>query len=555
MQNPDTHQPDQEDGPIVAPILRMIIGRRWVILLTAVVITLAAIAILLVLPNRYQSEATLLIVNQQVPERYVAPTTTTNVNDALQALSKEVLSRRRLLAVIDEHGLYAAKRKKLAPEQIVEMMSKDIFLEPLDPSKTGRNIGDFNAFKIAYTGEDPIVVQKVTSTLTSLFIQENLRTREEQATTTTTFLGEQVALKKQQLDAQEQRLREFKMQALGELPEQQPGNLAILTGLQMQLQNTMGKIGAAQQQRVYIETLLGAHLPASSAQAQSGNAPVVISNTGSPLSESLAADIVKLRTHRDVLLGQYTDRHPDVLKLDREIALREAALETVKNGEAKIAASASTSSAATAASRPVARGTMGEPAAVAQLQSQLEANRVEMKNLTTDEANLKTAIELYQQRINNTPVREQELAGIIRETESLRLEYADLQKKQQESLLARELEKNQRGQQFRLVDAPSFPTVPVSPKRLKLSAVAAGAGIALGLMLAFALEFRLRSFHTEEELRNHLKPAVPIIVAMPVLLTNREQQRLKWKTAGEWCAATVLITLVGLAELYVFRFG
>ena len=74
-------------------------------------------------------------------------------------------------------------------------------------------------------------------------------------------------------------------------------------------------------------------------------------------------------------------------------------------------------------------------------------------------------------------------------------------------------------------------------------------------MFAFALELRLRSFHTEQELRDHFMPSVPLIVAMPVLLTNREQRRLKWKTAGEWCAGVVLISLVGLAEFYVFRFG
>ena len=554
MQNPDRREPDDEGAPILPWILRTVIDRRWVILLTASVVALAAIAVLLRLPNRYQSEATLLVVNQQVPERYVIPTTTTTVNDALQALTKEVLSRRRLLAVIDEHGLYAAKRKNLAPEQVVEMMAKDIEIQPLDASKKSRGVEDFNAFRIAYTGEDPVVVQKVTSTLTSLFIQENLRTREEQATTTTTFLGEQLALKKKQLEEQEQRLREFKMQALGELPEQQQGNLAILNGLQMQLQNTTAKIGVAQQQRVYLETLLAAHSPASRAAARSTDLVTATVTSSMSPSDNLVNDIAKLQEHKTTLMSMYTAKHPEVLKLNREIAIKEAALASLNADEAKTGAAAP-KPAATATARPAGRGAMGEPTAVAQLQSQLEANRVEMANLKKDETNLKSAMELYQKRINNTPVREQELTGIIRDTEALRLEYADLQKKEQQSLLARDLEKNQRGQQFRLVDAPSFPTVPVSPKRLKLSGIAAGAGLALGLLFAFALELRLRSFHTEEELRQHFAPAVPLIVAMPVFLTDREQRRIKWKTAVEWSAGVVLIAVVGLAELYVFRFG
>jgi polysaccharide biosynthesis transport protein len=553
MQNNDTREPYQDDAPLLPLIIRTIIGRRWVILLTASFVTLMAIVVLMILPNRYQSDATLLVVNQQVPERYVVPTTTTTVNDALQALTKEVLSRRRLLAVIEEHGLYPAERKKLGPDQLVKVMAKDIMIEPLDPSTSRQNIGDFNAFRIAYTGEDPNLAQKVTSTLTSLFIQENLRTREEQARSTTTFLSEQLALKKQQLEVQEERLRVFKMQALGELPEQQQGNLAILNGLQFQLQNTMTKMGAAQQQRVYLETLLGAHLPAASALAQEGSTQASTLAPPVPLSQRLAVAVAELQGRKKALLVRYTARHPDVERLTQEIDLLEAELATAKANEAKAASTAGSPLPAGRVWPP--RGNMGEPASVAQLQSQLEANRVELENLTKEEENLKAAIGRYQNRLNATPVREQQLSGIIRETQGLREEFANLQKKEQESLLARDLEKNQRGQQFRLVDAPSLPSVPVSPKRLKLSGMAAGAGLALGLLLAFALEFRLRSFHTEDEIRNHFAPQPPLIVAMPVLLTSREMRRNKWRTIGEWCAGTVLIALVGLAELYVFRFG
>jgi hypothetical protein len=205
--------------------------------------------------------------------------------------------------------------------------------------------------------------------------------------------------------------------------------------------------------------------------------------------------------------------------------------------------------------RSPSREAIAEENAVAQLRSQLEANRLELANLTRDEAKLKAAVAVYQSRLNMTPVREQELAGIVRETEALREDYADLQKKEQESQLARDLEKNQRGQQFRMVDAPSFPAVPVSPKRLKLSAGAAAAGVALGLLWAFALEWGLRSFHSEKEMRDHFLPHAPFVVAMPVLFTPREQRRRKWRIAGEWCAGTVLAALVGLAEYYVFRFG
>src|SRR5439155_9167874 len=137
-------------------------------------------------------------------------------------------------------------------------------------------------------------------------IQENLRTREEQATSTTTFLSEQLALKEKQLEAQEQRLRDFKMQALGELPEQQQGNLAIMYGLQAQLQNTMSKIGATQQQRVYLETLLAAYAHAASAATDAGAAESAAGGLAPPPEPAgaLANEIAKLKLQRTILLSQ-----------------------------------------------------------------------------------------------------------------------------------------------------------------------------------------------------------------------------------------------------------
>src|SRR5262249_10997038 len=163
--------------------------------------------------NRYRSDATLLVVQQQVPQRYVVPTTTASIADALQAMTQEVLSRTRLLAIIDELGLYQKDKKRLAPEELVSNMLRNVEIQPLDQKQQ-----DFNSFKISFSAGDPRTAQRVTSTLTSLFIHENLRSREEQATTTTNFLREQVEAKRKEMEQIEQRLRDFKMQYLGELP-------------------------------------------------------------------------------------------------------------------------------------------------------------------------------------------------------------------------------------------------------------------------------------------------------------------------------------------------
>ena len=226
--------------------------RRWWILLPASLTTFATLLVLSRVPNRYTSEATLLVVQQQVPQRYVLPTTTTDIREALQATTQEVLSRTRLLQMIDEFGLYTTERKRLSPEGLLELMRHDIGIEPIEGQSAQK---DVNSFKISFISNNPQLAQEVTSKLTSLFIEQNLVTREHQATTTTNFLQEQLEATKNRLSEAEEQVRSFKMQNLGELPEQQQGNLAILSGLQSQLQNTMSSLSRAQEQREYLKSL------------------------------------------------------------------------------------------------------------------------------------------------------------------------------------------------------------------------------------------------------------------------------------------------------------
>ncbi len=546
MPDPQLNLPEEEGnlGETISRFLGLLIRRRWWILLPASGAFLAVAAALLLLPNRYTSEATLLVVQQQVPERYVVPNSNTDVTAALQAMKREILSRTRLLKIIEDFGLYPKKVKRLAPEELVELMLLDIDIQPLDENKTRR---DFNAFRISFMAEAPVVAQQVTSNLTSLFINENLKNREQQATNTTRFLHEQVEAKKKQLDEQEQRLRDFKLQHVGELPEQQQGNLGILTGLQTQLQNITANLSRAQERRVYLEAMLAASKPAS-APAESGDRAAGTSPVNRVLTplESAEADLAKLQSLRAALANRYTPEHPDLLKLDREIARMEGVVQSHKAA----APSAPKEAAVAPAARPVVQP--GDDPAVAQLKSQLESNRVEMENLAREERLLKARIAQYEGRVNQAPVREQQQAGIVRDTEAMREEYAGLLKKEQESQLATNLEKQQGGQQFRLVDPASLPAVPSSPKRLKMSLAGAAGSLFLGLALAFVVEMKTGAYYTEKELTDRLAP--PLALSVPLLLTAAEERARTRKAAFEWLAGSALALAVLVAEFYVYRY-
>ncbi|MGO9969520.1 MAG: Wzz/FepE/Etk N-terminal domain-containing protein [Bryobacteraceae bacterium] len=550
--------PEEEQEGSFNETLEHLVGilarRRWWILLTFGCVTLATIAFLLLLPNRYTSTATLLVVQQQVPQRYVVPNSTTDVNSALQAMKQEVLSRTQLLRMINDFGLYPKQRKRLAPEELVALMLNNIDILPVDENPQQARNKDFDAFRISFTTENAILSQQVTNTLTSLFINEYLRTGAEQSTNTTNFLHQQLEQTGKELEAQEERLRDFKMQHVGELPEQQSGNLGILTGLQAQLQGTMSSLERAQQQRALLQAQLEA-TPRRRPELENG---ILAPIPGSPNSTQLLSpvevaqnDLARLEAVKSTLLNKgYTSEHPDVVRNQREIAQAEDTLKRVK------AAAASSQKAQASTQAAAGKSLSPDPAddpAFLQLKSSLEANRMEIENLANDEKRLKASIAQYESRINQTPVREEQQAGIMRDTEVLRLQYADLQKKEQESQLATNLEKQQGGQQFRLIDPASLPAVPSSPKRVKASFGGAAAGLALGLALAFLMEMRDTSFHTEKDLTNHLAPA--FVLGIPLLPTNVEILRSRWRSMLQWVGASAMLLAVVAAEYYVYVHG
>jgi len=521
-------------------IIQIFVRRRWLVLLTASTVTLGTIGIVQILPNRFTSEATVLVIQQQVPERYVTPTTTTDVSQALQGMTEEVLSRSRLLAIIDATGLYGKYKSRLAPEQLLDRMRKDIAIQPLESGTERRNV---NSFKITFVADTGQRAQEVTARLTSLFIEENVKMREHQATVTTDFLQEHMEEVKKQLEAQEAVVRAFKMQHLGELPEQEQANSQIMASLSGQLQSTVAALGRAQEQRAYLESLLQGY------QSLSGRDIDVLVGPGADIAASpaelLEKQLAQLESERNTLLSSYTPDHPDVISKDTQIAKTKALLAQAKALEAK--------SVPQKKGTPVVSSSRRDAAPIAQVKSQLEGNRIEIDNLTKDENRLKEKIAQYQERLNDTPVREQQLAGMMRDYELLKSNYSDLLKKQLESGLAMSLEKHQEGQQFRVVDPPSLPMLPSSPQRLKMSMGGAAGGLGLGLGLAFLLEMTQGSFYSEKRLRDRLK--IPLVVGIPILLTRREARRRTWKGAVEWVAGSTVVLIMLAAEYYVYRRG
>jgi len=530
-------QQDENLDVSLNKLLGVAIRRRWWVLIPAAVIALGACLTSQLLPPRYESEATILVERQQVPERYVTANTTTDVREELLLMTDAVLSRTQLLQIMDEFGLFPNERKRLVPEQLVELMRSNIKVEPL---QKGSETQELNAFKISFTGVDPHTVQEVTNRLTTLFINEDLQSRDEQSTGTTNFLADQLEVAAAELKQQGNRVRDFKMRNLGELPEQQQGNLAILAGLHAQLQNAMATLDRAREQQAYLQSLLSQYENLAAA-----GVPAPGMTTASP-TDTIKAELARLQDEKADLLARYTAKYPDVVKIDEEI----------KETEALLAASAR-------AAGPTKDGTVQESsksarsserdAATAQLKSQLEANQLEIQNTTEDAEQTKARIAEYQRRLNLTPVREQELADLLRDYDQSKQHYDDLLSKKTQSELATSLERHQQGQRFRIIDRPSLPMKPSSADHVKISLAGLAAGIAVGAALALLVETRDHSLRDEQELRRLF--AFPLMIGVPVLLSKGEERRRLRVEVLEWFAGVALCLLVCATEFYVYRRG
>jgi len=518
----------------IRSVLGVALRRRWWILASTCLVSTGVALGSLVLPNRYTSEATILVVQQQVPERYVVPNTTYSVRQALDSLTQAVLSRSHLLPMIDEFGLYPRKQSHLGAEGLVQLMRNDVQIDPIQKDETQK---DINAFQISFTAGDPLVAQEVTRQLTTSFIEENLKLQEQQDAGTTDFLKDQLAAAEQDLKDHEGRLRDFRMQNLGELPEQQSGNLQILSGLHMQLQNTMTEINRAQEQRVYLSSLLDQYQDLATAGKPVPGSTAV---PGDPIPAA-QAELDRLESERASLLAQFTPQYPDVVETNRKIEDQKQLMANLKAAKTRAAQAKQTD--------PSPSDAPGMSSSEAQLRSQLESNRLQMEDLSKSQKRLESEIAQYEQRINLTPVREQQLDDILRGYDLAKKNYDDLLSKFNQSEMATSLAKRQQGQQFTLVDAPSLPAKPSSPDRAKIALGGAAAGFALGIALAFLVESADHSFYHEKEVVERFK--TPIFVSVPCLLTPPEERKRFKRKIWESLGATTALLLVAAIEVYV----
>jgi len=473
-----------------------------------------------ILPATYKSGTLILVEQPTMPKDYVVPNVNDNLQDRLQSITQQILSRTRLLHIIDQLNLYGGSHSQTTPDEKVEGMRKDIQIELVRDTHNNQ----ITAFNVYYSARDPHVAQQVTSELTNLFINESLEVRQQQSEDTTKFLESQLESARKSLAEQEEKIREFKGQHVSELPTQQASNLQILSGLQSQLQNEQDALNTAKQQRVYLQTLIDQYRTLQGTSRTEDGAP-----TGLP---AIDQELDRLKSQLADLSSRYTERHPDLRKLKNQIAktekTRDQLLADLKNQK-----SGSQPDGGTVA-RDVAEPSQNS--AMVQLQGQLQANQSEITNREQAIAGLKARINDYQARLNQEPVREQQLADLTRGYDQSKANYDELLKKKNGSEMATSMERLQQGERFRILDPPSLPLKPDSPNRLKFCGIGLFVGLALGVVVAGGFEMMDDRLYREKEIKDLLPTKV--ISEIPEILNPSDEQNnqkriwLGWATAG-----------------------
>lgn len=514
-------------------ILAVARKRIWLVLLPLAVVSAATAVWVRQLPDVYQSDTAILVVPQRVPESYVKSTVTTRIEDRLQSIQQQIMSRTRLERIITEFNLYPEERKTEIMEDIVQRMRVyDIQTQILR--------GD--AFRISYKGEDPRTVMRVTEKLASLFINENLESRSRMAEQTNSFLEGQLEEAKRRLVEQEKKLEAYKLQHAGQLPSQLESNLQVLQNAQMQLQNVMQSVASERDRQTRLER----DIADLEQQLEDGPSSQNSSASVRVDEDSPARRLEALQEALSALLLTKRDTHPDVRKMKAAIAELEQKINSPSSQPEQVSD--------TPVSPDLRRLSPAEATRRRRLEdAKLELARVQrnIENGEREQQRLRKDIGSYQARNEAIPTRETEMTELLRDYTTLNKLYTDLLAKKEDSKMAANLENRQIGEQFSIIDAARVPERPFSPNRARYNGMGAAAGLALGLLLVALLEYRDKSFKTDAEVARVL--TLPVLAVVPMMRSAAEQKRMfrhrfvigiGFGTTVVACAAVVVYTLV-----------
>jgi polysaccharide chain length determinant protein (PEP-CTERM system associated) len=474
----------------------VILKRRWwMIAIPAIIFPIVGYGITFLVQPQYVSQTLVLVEQQKVPDTYVKPVVTEDLNGRLATMREQILSRSRLQPIIERFNLFA--NSKMSMDDRIDLTRKNIDIKPIQ-SEIAR-AGGLPGFFISFTANDARTAQLVCGEIQSLFVSENLSDRQASASGTTEFLKGQLADAKAKLDEEDAKLAKFQQTYAGKLPGAETSNTSMLTTLNTQLDAATQSLARMEQDKSYAESILALQQSQVAQTSEHGGA--------SPQTDQV--ELQQLLAQEADLTTRYTDDYPDVVTVRRKI-------KELRQQMAKAPAPA----VITAPSSPKPSDSLS----VLQLRAQLRAMEQGIAQKKRDQTEIQAQLRMYQERIAASPAVEEEYKSITRDNQTAQAFYDDLLNKMNQSKMATDLEKRQQGEQFRVMDEPNLPEAPAFPKRPAFVMGGLALGLALGLLIVALLEYMDTALRSERDVWAFTK-----LPTLGVIAFNGEESPVKIK--------------------------
>jgi polysaccharide biosynthesis transport protein len=544
---------------------QILLARKPYFIWPALVVFLIGIVVTFALPSVYESTATILIENQQIPADFVPSMVGGFANQRVQTLTQQLLSRPKLQEIVEKFNLFPEMKGKEKQDAILATMRENILVETIsdfEEKAVKDRRGMTIAFRVTYRGQDPDTVQKVTDTLGNVFLQTNKWMRQEQAKTTTTFLQQELKEIQKNIRTIGQNITAFKEKHGDILPELQNFNRSQAERLENEIKQIDGQIQAAQDRRI----ALGGQLLAVNEGVLTRGGPT----TTDPVSR-LAAVRVELAGLR----AKFSSDHPDVLKLLREKAELEKMVgitgstaavsgEKISQLQAELAEKQGRYSAqhpeVVSLKKEIAElAKMGQASGSQQtgdasvnpayvgVVTNVKTVDSEINMLQKRRADAQQQLKEYRRRLAEGPKVEQEYLALTRDYENATRKHQDVMNQIMTARISEGMEESQKGERFTLLEAASYPGEPAWPNRPLFFLASLILSLGAGLAGVFLIEQVDHSVRGAEELA--WLTGLPVLGRLSLMETaedlarKSQRRRLNWSIAG-------LFAVIGIVVVY-----
>ena len=506
--------------------------RKWVILFSVLLIHIGSVVYCVLAPDLFQSTMKILVIPPAVSEGMVRTTANIDYQDRLKMLQQEILSRSRLMGVINELGLFKEESRKISSDAMVGKVRKRINIET-----KGKN-----SFILSFEHEIPEVAMRVTSRLGSFFVEENIRSREAIAQETSKFLSDEVQETKKRLEAQEEKLKRYKLQFGGELPQQEQANLNRLQRLQDQIKNNSDAIARLADRKVFLEAQIS-NIERNVREGDNQDSWETVGSGDKTSPHSLLSELAMRKKKLEELSQKYTPLYPTVVQARWEVEQLEARIAAMRLAarKAREDSARGTATPSPSKSTPDFEETSGDIGEVRRLRAQVKGIDLEVVALKRESANTAATINQIQAKVERLPQREQELIALSRDYDNLKKSYEELLKKKLDSQVSQKLEEKQKGEQFQVLEPANLPTRSSKPDRPMVLGLALLASLMVGVGASFGLEMLDPTLRGSREFKNFFD--MPILACLPVIENAEYRRRIAVRRAA---LIGGLISIVGV---------